>query len=141
VNSGGVIFMGKLVIVGGQKLSGELTVDGAKNSVLPILAATILNGGINIIKNCPKLRDVDVMIEILKELGCKVKIEDDTICIDSSSINNTVVPEELAAEMRSSIIFLGPIVTRFGKATISYPGGCEIVLAHKKAAFHMPLKL
>lgn len=115
--------MSKLVVIGGQKLKGEITVEGSKNAVLPILAATILNSGINIIKNCPRLRDVEMALEILKVLGCKVNVEDNVVTVDSSDINLTEIPEDLAAEMRSSIIFLGPMLARCGKVTISYPGG------------------
>ena len=124
--------MGKIIITGGQKLKGEIVVEGSKNAVLPILAATVLNGGINIIKNCPKLRDVEIVFEILRRIGCKVKVEDNTVIVDSSTINSTVIPEELAAEMRSSIIFMGPMLARLGKVTISYPGGCVVPWAHCK---------
>jgi UDP-N-acetylglucosamine 1-carboxyvinyltransferase len=116
--------MSKLVIVGGQKLKGEIVVEGAKNAVLPILAATVLNEGLSVIKNCPRLKDVEVMVNILKSLGCKVNKEDNIILIDSSTINNTFIPEELAVEMRCSIIFMGAILSKYGKVTISYPGGC-----------------
>lgn len=116
--------MSKLVIVGGQKLKGEIVVEGAKNAVLPILAATVLNEGLSVIKNCPGLKDVEVMVNILKSLGCKVNKEDNIILVDSSTINNTFIPEELAVEMRCSIIFMGAILSKYGKVTISYPGGC-----------------
>jgi len=115
--------MSKFVINGGARLNGEITIEGAKNSVLPILAASLLNGGESVIRNCPVLRDVEVMLEILKNLGCKVKMEGDTITVNSSNITETKIPVELAAEMRSSIIFLGPMLARCGKVTISYPGG------------------
>ena len=115
--------MSKFIVAGGTKLSGEIAVEGSKNAVLPILAATILNGGESVIKNCPRLRDVEVMIEILKDIGCKASMEGDVITIDSSSIRETQIPVELAAEMRSSIIFMGPMLARCGKVTISYPGG------------------
>lgn len=115
--------MSRLVVAGGNKLSGEIRVEGAKNAVLPILAASILNGGESIIKNCPRLRDVEIMIEILKKLGCKARMEGGVITIDSSSIRETQIPVDLAAEMRSSIIFMGPMLARCGKVTISYPGG------------------
>ncbi|ODM25183.1 UDP-N-acetylglucosamine 1-carboxyvinyltransferase [Acetivibrio mesophilus] len=122
--------MSKLIVTGGQKLKGEIVVEGSKNAVLPILAATVLNDGISVIKNCPRLRDVEIMFEILRKLGCKVKVEEDVVTIDSSTINSTEIPEDLAVEMRSSIIFLGPILSRLGKVTISYPGDCKILLAH-----------
>lgn len=116
--------MSKLIVTGGQKLRGEITVEGSKNAVLPILAATVLNGGISRIKNCPRLSDVQIMLEILKKIGCKVSFEGDTVTVDSSTINSTEIPEDLAVEMRSSIIFMGPILSRFKKVTISYPGEC-----------------
>lgn len=118
--------MEKYIINGGNKLSGELAIVGAKNAVLPILAATVINGSENIISNIPKLRDVEIMIKILKSLGARVKLEDQVLIIDSSTINNVNLPEELVREMRSSIIFMGALLARFGEARLSYPGGCEI---------------
>jgi len=118
--------MNKIIVKGGKKLRGEIGIDGAKNSVLPILAATILNGGENVIKNCPMFKDVEVILDILRSIGCKVKVEGNVAIIDSSTITSTFVPEDLATEMRSSIILMGPILAREGKVTISYPGGCEI---------------
>ncbi len=116
--------MSRFVITGGAKLEGEILVEGSKNAVLPVLAASLLNGGESVIKNCPKLRDVEVMIEILKKIGCDAKREGDVITVNSSNIRETQIPVELAAEMRSSIIFMGPMLARCGKVTISYPGGC-----------------
>lgn len=123
--------MSKLVINGGNRVGGRIRVDGSKNSVLPILAATILNKGESIIRDCPKLKDVEIMLEILKTLGCKVKREENVVIIDSSTLNSTEIPQELAAEMRSSIILMGSILSRYKNVTISYPGGCDILLAHK----------
>lgn len=120
--------MNKIIVKGGKKLRGETGIEGAKNSVLPILAATILNGGENIIKNCPMFSDVEVILDILRTIGCKVRIEDNVAIIDSSVISSTVVPESLASEMRSSIILMGPILAREGKVTISYPGECVTIL-------------
>ena len=117
--------MSRFVITGGTKLEGEIVVEGSKNAVLPILAASLLNGGESIIKNCPRLRDVEVMIEILKKIGCSAKMEGGVITVNSSSIKETQIPVDLAAEMRSSIIFMGPMLARCGKVTISYPGGCD----------------
>ncbi|QNU68359.1 UDP-N-acetylglucosamine 1-carboxyvinyltransferase [Ruminiclostridium herbifermentans] len=119
--------MSKIIVTGGKKLKGEIRIEGAKNSVLPILAATILNGDENIIKNCPMFKDVEVILDILRRLGCKVKVEDNTAIIDSTTISSTIVPENLATEMRSSIILMGPLLAREGKVTISYPGECVIV--------------
>jgi UDP-N-acetylglucosamine 1-carboxyvinyltransferase len=122
--------MSKLIVVGGQKLKGEVTVEGAKNAVLPILAATVLNEGLNVIRNCPDLKDVEITLKILDNIGCKVSKENDVVMIDSSTINSTFIPEDLASEMRSSIIFMGPILAKYGKVTISYPGDCITLWAH-----------
>ncbi|MCX8130136.1 MAG: UDP-N-acetylglucosamine 1-carboxyvinyltransferase [Clostridia bacterium] len=122
--------MSRIIITGGQKLKGEIPVEGSKNAVLPILAATVLNGGINVIRNCPRLRDVEIMLEILEKVGCKVNMEENTVIVDSSVVNNFEIPEELATEMRSSVIFIGPMLARCGKVTICYPGGCVILWAH-----------
>lgn len=132
--------MNRLIITGGSRLKGEIAVEGSKNAVLPVLAATILNGGESIIRNCPRLRDVEVMIEILKKIGCKAKMEDDVITVDSSTIFETQIPVDLAAEMRSSIIFLGPMLARCGKVTISYPGGC-VGLCIKHFLYYDHIKL
>ena len=116
--------MSKIVVIGGKKLKGEIEVEGSKNAVLPILAATILNGGLNVIKNCPKLSDVEVTLQILSKIGCRVSVDKDIVTIDSSTVESTEIPDDLAGEMRASLIFMGPILARFGKVTISYPGGC-----------------
>jgi len=120
--------MSELVITGGVKLKGEINIEGSKNAVLPIIAATILNGGTSTIKNAPRLHDVQVMLEILNKMGCTAVMSNNVITVDSSNINKTEIPVELAAEMRSSIIFMGPLLARCGKATISYPGGCVSLL-------------
>lgn len=116
----------RFIIQGGSRVHGELTIGGAKNSVLPILAATVLNGGLSIIHDIPNLSDVEIMVKILRAIGCYVKREKRTLVIDSSEINNTEVPEDLVREMRSSIVLLGAMLARNGKVKISYPGGCEI---------------
>lgn len=121
---GGVVE--KYIINGGTKLFGELPIIGAKNAVLPILAATVINGSENILSNIPKLKDVEVMVKILISLGAKVEDNGESLSIDSSTINNVSLPEELVREMRSSIIFMGALLARFGEAVLSYPGGCEI---------------
>ena len=120
--------MDKLVINGSKRLTGEIEVHGSKNSVLPILAACVLSQGENIIHNCPILSDVDAALKILVELGCKVKREEHTVCVDSSCVNGFEISDSLMREMRSSVIFLGAILGRTGKAVLSTPGGCEIGL-------------
>lgn len=118
--------MDRLVIDGRCKLDGEIKVQGAKNDVLPILAATILNGEKNVIHNCPMLSDVQTTIDVLHSLGCFVVRDRDTLIVDSSNADSYTIPDELMRQMRSSIIFLGAIIARFGKAVVSLPGGCEI---------------
>ena len=118
--------MSRFIINGGSRLEGEIEAQGAKNSVLPILAATILSGGKNVIYNCPELSDVRITIEVLKSLGCDVKRVGKVLVVDSENISEYIMPEELMRQMRSSIIFLGAILARFKKAVVSLPGGCEI---------------
>lgn len=118
--------MGKLIVTGGNRLAGEVSIYGAKNSVLPILAATVIGGNETTILNTPDLRDVEIMEKILVSLGCKVQRMDKIMWVDSKSLNNTKIPDDLVREMRSSIILMGAMLSRCGEVTISYPGGCEI---------------
>ena len=120
--------MDKIIVNGGRKLNGEITVQGAKNSVLPILVATLLVDGVSVIHNCPMLSDVDATIKILQYLGCKVSRENHTVTVDSTNVFRDDVPDNLMREMRSSIVFLGGILGRMGRAKLSTPGGCEIGL-------------
>ncbi|MCI2057674.1 MAG: UDP-N-acetylglucosamine 1-carboxyvinyltransferase [Oscillibacter sp.] len=118
--------MSRFLVEGGHRLSGELTVQGAKNSVLPILAATLLNRGVSVLSNCPRLRDVDASVEILRYLGCSVLREGDTLSVDTSGLNRAEISDTLMREMRSSAVFLGALLARCGAAELSYPGGCEL---------------
>ena len=118
--------MERFVVEGGRRITGEVRVHGAKNSSLPILAASLLYGGETILHNCPMLSDVDAAIEILLYLGCSVIREGDTVIINSDHIDHSEIPETLMHEMRSSIVFLGPMVSRLSKAKLSFPGGCEL---------------
>lgn len=127
--------MGKYIIKGGNKLNGEVFISGAKNAVLPILASTVLNSGICILKNVPMLLDTFVAMDILRDLGCKVTYGENTVVINSKDMNKTNVKEELVKKMRSSIIFLGAIISRFKEASISYPGGCN--LGKRPIDFHL----
>ncbi len=115
-------------INGGTKLTGEYKLAGAKNAVLPILAATIVTGNESKIESCPELSDVQTMFTILTELGCKITKEEDGVIIDSAPIHSYTIPEHLMREMRSSVFLMGPMIARCGKVTLSYPGGCEIGL-------------
>ncbi|HIZ56714.1 MAG TPA: UDP-N-acetylglucosamine 1-carboxyvinyltransferase [Firmicutes bacterium] len=118
--------MKKLLIQGGEPLHGEIAVQGAKNSALPLLAATILGGGESILHNCPDLSDVHAACEILSYLGCSLHREKDTMYVDTSVLTHAEIPEDLMGEMRSSIMFLGAMLGRIGRARISFPGGCEL---------------
>jgi len=113
-------------IEGGRPLEGRLTIQGAKNSVLPILAAALLAPGQSVIRNCPRLTDVDAALAILRHLGCRVEREDDAVLVDASVLARTDIPESLMREMRSSVVFLGALLARLGRAELSYPGGCEL---------------
>ena len=114
------------VIQGGQKLSGSVKIEGAKNAILPILAASLIIGDKTTLYNCPDLKDVYSTISILEVIGCRISRKDDKIVVDSSSINTYEIPEKLVREMRSSVIILGAMLTRMKKVVLSYPGGCEI---------------
>ncbi|MDD6175310.1 MAG: UDP-N-acetylglucosamine 1-carboxyvinyltransferase [Firmicutes bacterium] len=118
--------MAKLIIRGGNRLEGVMRICGAKNSVLPILAASLLVSEKSVLQNCPALSDVRLASEILRRLGCTVEREEDRITIDPAHADGTVIPEKLMSEMRSSIIFLGAMAARNGRAVLSAPGGCDL---------------
>ncbi len=118
--------MSTITINGGIPLQGELTVQGAKNSVLPILAATILCADTCRILHCPHLSDVDAATDILRYLGCTAYWEGPDLLVDTSTMLRRDIPAHLMRKMRSSVIFLGAILSRFGEAELSYPGGCEL---------------
>lgn len=118
--------MSKLFVTGRQKLNGDVYVQGAKNSALPILAATILTKGENIIHNCPQLSDIEASVGILRYLGCNVRRYNKTLLIKSDDVNRFDIPDELMRKTRSSIVFLGAVLARTGKARLTFPGGCEI---------------
>ncbi len=118
--------MGKYFITGQKKIDGSINLIGSKNSALPILAATLLNSGENIIHNCPDISDTHTAMQILKYLGCKVKYQNHTAIINSSSLNKFIMPKNLVKKMRSSIIFMGSLLSRLKKIKINYPGGCSL---------------
>lgn len=118
--------MSAYLVEGGNRLQGTARVHGAKNSVLPILAATILCPGESVVHNCPDLSDVRASIAILEHLGCRVERAGDTVTVDASALTGRDVPDALMREMRSSVIFLGAILARLGEAVMSFPGGCEL---------------
>ncbi len=118
--------MYKYIIKGGKRLHGETYASGSKNASLPILAATIISGKTTKLYNVPDIEDVKITLEILKRLGCKVKREKNRVIINSKDASKTVIPDELMRKLRSSVIIVGAIISRFKEAEFSYPGGCDI---------------
>ncbi|WDV44178.1 UDP-N-acetylglucosamine 1-carboxyvinyltransferase [Clostridiaceae bacterium M8S5] len=118
--------MTRYIVEGGRRLVGEISINGAKNSVLPILAATIINNGFSTIMNVPLINDFKIMMKILNNIGCKVSRVGDIVSVNSKNISTVKIPEDLVREMRSSIILMGAMLSRCGEVKISHPGGCEI---------------
>lgn len=109
-------------------LSGEITVQGSKNEALPVIAAAILNKGRTVMRNCPDISDVRIMLKILKHLGCNYKFENNILELDSDKINVSDIPKEDVTKLRSSIVLAGALLSRNNWCKISYPGGCNIGL-------------
>ena len=118
--------MDKIVIEGPTRLKGSVEVSGAKNSALPIMAATLLTDEKCIIKRVPPLRDVNTMIKILRNLGVKVQVEPGRLVVEPKGYKNYIAPYKYVKEMRASFCVLGPILAKHKKAQVSYPGGCAI---------------
>ena len=118
--------MSAYIIEGGHPLDGSVRIHGAKNSVLPILAACLLAPGECVIHNCPELSDVAASLDILRHLGCRAERQGDAVVVDASAPTGWDVPDALMREMRSSVIFLGAILGRMGRAELCAPGGCEL---------------
>ncbi|MDE5883628.1 MAG: UDP-N-acetylglucosamine 1-carboxyvinyltransferase [Oscillospiraceae bacterium] len=118
--------MQKFLIQGGQKLEGDIPVQGAKNSALPILSASLLCDGESVLENCPELSDVYSACRILTSSGCQCSMQERVVCVNANTLRNSEIPENLMREMRSSIIFLGAMLGRTGTCTLGYPGGCEL---------------
>ena len=119
--------MDKLIITGGNKLSGELRISGAKNAALPILAATLLSEAPVTVGNVPHLHDITTTMELLGRMGVQLLVDEKmNIEVDSSTINSYEAPYELVRTMRASILVLGPLLARYGEAHVSLPGGCAI---------------
>ncbi|MWC27439.1 UDP-N-acetylglucosamine 1-carboxyvinyltransferase [Paenibacillus sp. MMS18-CY102] len=127
--------MDKLVIEGGKPLSGTIAIQGAKNAALPILAASMLVCGTVTIDSVPKLLDIEVMLNILRELGCKADHIGDTVVLDTTLAHSPHVPETLMRQMRSSIFLMGPLLARFGEVHVYQPGGCAI--GERKIDLHL----
>jgi UDP-N-acetylglucosamine 1-carboxyvinyltransferase len=118
--------MESILIRGGNSLRGTVTVEGAKNSALKLMAASLMASGTTRITNVPQIADVDVMTEVLERLGAAVERSDHTLAIDTTNVDSHEAPYELVAQMRASISVLGPLVARFGRAHVAMPGGCNI---------------
>lgn len=118
-------------------LCGEIPVQGSKNASLPIIAAALLNKGITVIKNYPRISDVTDMIVILENIGCKVKVSKGQMEIDASNISADNIPKEYVSKIRSSVIFMGALLGRCGEVKISSPGGCNI--GERKIDIHLQI--
>jgi UDP-N-acetylglucosamine 1-carboxyvinyltransferase len=118
--------MESIIVCGGRPLSGEVRVEGAKNSALKLMAAALLAPGVTRISNVPQIADVDVMTAVLVGLGASVVRTDHALEIDAASVDHFEAPYDLVAQMRASISVLGPLVARFGQARVAQPGGCNI---------------
>ncbi|MEC4671311.1 MAG: UDP-N-acetylglucosamine 1-carboxyvinyltransferase [Nitrospirota bacterium] len=120
--------MDRIVITGGRPLKGRVTATGSKNAALPILASSLLGGGECLLANLPQVRDVATMNTLLSLLGASVKMDGSRVAIDTTAIRSTEAPYDLVKTMRASVLVLGPLLARFGEATVSLPGGCAIGL-------------
>lgn len=118
--------MDKFIIRGGTVLNGTVRISGAKNAVLPLLAATILTDEPMVIKNVPNLQDVNTLIKLIAGLGVTINYQGDTVKVDTSTLDNQFAPYDLVKTMRASILVLGPLLARYGQAKVSLPGGCAI---------------
>jgi UDP-N-acetylglucosamine 1-carboxyvinyltransferase len=118
--------MDKILVQGGQRLTGEVHVSGAKNAALPILVSALLCDGPNVYTNVPGLRDINSTLDLLAHLGARCRTDGHTVTVDASGLNNHEAPYDLVRKMRASILVLGPLVARLKKARVSLPGGCAI---------------
>ena len=118
--------MSTVCVQGGARLAGEVTVHGAKNSALALLAASILSDEEVLLHNCPKISDVRNMCEILRAIGCRVSEQGDALSICSEGLNSNILPERYSRKIRSSVFLMGPLLARAGSTVVCQPGGCEI---------------
>ncbi len=137
--------MSKISVAGGNRLEGEIRIPGAKNTALPILAATLISGKKSVLYDCPLISDVRFTLEILEKLGCAVEIEGNTVTVDSSGFDCSTLSADFMQKMRSSIILTGAILSRCGRVRTGYPGGCELGLRpidlHIKAFRQMGIRV
>lgn len=118
--------MDKFIVIGGKRLQGKVRVSGAKNSILPILAASLLTEGRSVICDVPRLLDVQVMKEVLTYLGAKVECDGSTLAVDGGNVKTLEIAEDLMRKMRASNLVMGALLGRFGRVKVAYPGGCAI---------------
>lgn len=118
--------MDKFIINGGKQLSGTVQISGAKNAILPVMAASLLAKGKSVLHNVPHLIDLKMMAHVLRVIGARIDFEGDTMEIDATHASFCEAPYELVSKMRASIYVMGPLLARFGKAKVSFPGGCAI---------------
>lgn len=116
----------KIIVTGGRKLSGEVHISGAKNSVLPIIVATLLAEGRCVLDDVPRLADVQIIKDVLESLGADITFTDNTMEVDGAPVNKVQAPIEYIKKMRASVLIMGPLLARFGRAVLSLPGGCAI---------------
>ena len=129
--------MDRLIITGGGALSGEVRISGAKNAALPILASTLLANSPVTVGNIPHLHDITTTMELLGRMGVSLVVDERmNIEVDTSTIREFFAPYELVKTMRASILVLGPLLARFGQATVSLPGGCAIDLQCDSRIYH-----
>jgi UDP-N-acetylglucosamine 1-carboxyvinyltransferase len=127
--------MERFLVEGGARLHGEVKISGAKNAALKLIAASLLAPGKTILRNVPRIKDVNTMLAVLDGLGAETSFSGHTLEIDTSEIDSFTAPYELVRQMRASIVVLGPLAARFGEAEVSAPGGCNLGL--RKFNFHL----
>lgn len=124
-----------LVIEGGQPLSGTIRIHGAKNAALPILAASLLAEGTVTVRNVPRLLDIEVMLDILRDIGCEARHQGTVVTVEPAAATSSHIPETLMRKMRSSVFLMGPLLARFGEVQLYQPGGCAI--GERKIDLHL----
>src|SRR2546426_11691546 len=118
--------MDRLLVTGGRRLSGSVRINGAKNSALKLMAAALLAEGTTVVENVPRIVDCLTTAEVLEHLGANVEWDGSTVTIDTTGATGVETPYELVRKMRASIIVLGPLLARYGRAKVAMPGGCNI---------------
>lgn len=127
--------MKKLIIEGGQEISGTIKISGAKNSIVALIPATVLTNGRCVIKNVPDITDVKTLLDIMRDLGSVITFEDDTLIIDNKNLENKLIEEKYASKLRASYYFMGSLIGKYHRASIGMPGGC--VIGSRPIDFHL----